>query len=41
MFSLRRLFSAITDYTVGTAIVFVHLALAERNAQRLLVARSR
>jgi len=38
---LNRLFSAIADYTVGTAIVLVHLTLADRSAQRLLAARAR
>jgi hypothetical protein len=38
---MTRLLSAITDYTIGTAIVLVHLTLAERNAQRLLAARVR
>ena len=37
---LSRIFSAIADYTVGTAIVLVHLTLAERNAQRLLARRA-
>lgn len=38
---LTRLFNAIADYTFGTAIVLVHLSLADRNAQRLLAARAR
>jgi hypothetical protein len=35
-----RLLHAIADYTVGTAIVLVHLSLADRNS-RLLAARAR
>ena len=38
---LNRLLKTIADYTFGTAIVLVHLTLAERNAQRLLAARAR
>ena len=34
----NRLVAAVTDYTIGTAIVLVHLTLAERRASRLLVA---
>jgi hypothetical protein len=38
---LNRLISAIADYTVGTAIVLVHLTLADRSSRRLLAARAR
>jgi hypothetical protein len=37
----NRLVAAITDYTIGTAIVLVHLTLAERRSARLLAATAR
>ena len=36
---MRRFLSFFADYTLGTAIVFFHLTLAERQARRLLAAR--
>ena len=36
---MRRFFSFVADYTLGTAIVLVHLTLAEYQARRLLAAR--
>ena len=38
---LTRLFKTLADYTVGTAIVLVHLTLADRTSRRLLAARAR
>jgi|GEM_PF-2982215 len=33
--SLRNMQRAVADYTVGTVIVMVHMATAERRARRL------